>query len=352
MPPVLCPNFNIKNLTIPEIDRTSKNNKSEGQWISFPKYSHGSQGEENFIFQTPAIQFTQYGMPSKNSKFVKNDKDRMFIKMPFDPSQPGCTQVRTMLEAIDNDVGSSAQQKRILGAKFAPKYKYQAVVREPMEMPELLDDPDEDTKAAEPAKERYDYCKMKLSNEFVEDGVGDITTIVYVKDPVTGKSEKADVRTVSDLDEYFSWGCTARMIVMVNKLWASKSPSTDKFYRYGISMKILQMEVTPRERSGSIKESFSRFAFIDPEDTDATQEPEPEAAEDENEEVVEEEAEAAAGSDEEAEEAEEDEEAEDEESEEEEEVAAPPPKPTKKGQVAAKAQAPAKVASKGKPVRK
>lgn len=62
------------------------------------------------------------------------------------------------------------------------------------------------------------------------------------------------------------WGSKVRMLVMANKLWADRTAkaNADKSTRsYGIGFKILQIETTPRERTGSYKEELKKYSFID-----------------------------------------------------------------------------------------
>lgn len=259
---ILCDQFDSKSLTFTELDKN--NERSKAQSIAYPRYDYPTGGQGNLIFQTPEVEITQYGLPTIG-EYYKTDDMRSFVKIPFDPEQEGCQEMEKMLAEMDKHVSSKKTKEAIFG-KYAKLYTYQPIVREPDNDMELVGSEDEsDEKEKEKDKKdqkpKFKYCKMKLSVSYPDN---ELQTVVFLKDGK--KREKVTVKSVTDLEKYHNWGCKARYIVMANKLWAAKNKNESGQRKYGITFKIIQMVLTPSERGGSIKESFSEWAFIDSEE--------------------------------------------------------------------------------------
>lgn len=118
-------------------------------------------------------------------------------------------------------------------------------------------------------KKKVPYVKFKLDTDYNNKGA--IQTDVYLVkikvDPDTKKEkrcpEKVPVTTPTDLEEYMPWNSTARFIVQANKVWAAKTKSADGNRSWGITFKIIQMEVEPGTSKTSIKNEFKGYAFPD-----------------------------------------------------------------------------------------
>jgi len=95
-----------------------------------------------------------------------------------------------------------------------------------------------------------------------------VETKVFIKNPTAEPENRltpVPVRTVTDIHQHCPWGSRVRLIVAMSKVWAAKQKrdvKKDKFRDYGITLKIIQMEVTPRE-SQNIRQLFSHYAFLD-----------------------------------------------------------------------------------------
>jgi hypothetical protein len=273
VPPVKCANFDSSCLSFTDLDIDNERNKA--QMISYPRYTHQKHGESSYIFQTDWIQLTQYGLPKKGSEpgdFYMNDTDRTFLKIPLDPEQESCQHLQDMLLKVDDYIETNkadifktfAASKKTTGVKAAKLFTYQPIVRKPQDENEFGETIVDDKK-----KEKFLYCKMQFNTSYPEK---DITSMVFIRDE-NDKTQKsnvpATVSSATDLENVgLVWGSKVRMIVMVNKLWAAKAKDNNGSRRFGVTMKILQMEVIPREKSGSIKEQFTRYAFIDQDDED------------------------------------------------------------------------------------
>ncbi|CAH6421793.1 Hypothetical protein KVN_LOCUS480 [uncultured virus] len=259
--PILCNDFDIKRFKFTELD--TKNVRSKAQWISYPRYDYPGRGETNFMFQTPEFNITQYGLPRKDPEgFYKEDNQRNFIKVPLDPTQEGCKTLEKMLLKIDEYVEKN--KKTILGKSYH-LFTYQPIVREPSDpndLEQIGDDDDATDKPTEtktePSKEKYKYCKMKLNISFETQ---EILTTVYVKG-TDGNVNLVQVKSATDLDQYHNFLSKVRYIVTANKLWASKNKNESGIRKFGVALKILQMELVPSEKgSSSIREMFTKYAF-------------------------------------------------------------------------------------------
>lgn len=267
VPPVLCDTFDVKNYGYTEMDMDPKNedNKKRSQFMCYPRYETKKHGENNFVFQTGWIKITQYGLPGIHEKYYPTDESRNFVKVPMDPEQPNCVSLRNMLSKVDEF--TEQNKKKILG-KYAKLYTYQPIVRKPTDpnddFDQIEDSESDEGKEDKPTNEqkvKFEYCKMKLD---VNWQTKDIQTVVYVREGgKTSEHKHVPVSTASDLDQYLTWGSEVRMIVMMNKLWAAKAKDKSGTRSFGVGMKVMQMEVVPRATSGSVREAFSRYAFID-----------------------------------------------------------------------------------------
>lgn len=280
--PVHCGKFESSRYSYTDLEVENVRNKA--QMISYPRYSHPNGGDGGFVFQTDWINFTQYGLPKKGTKagdYYMEDKDRCFLKVPLDKSQEACVQLENMLMEIDKYnvknvetiFKNFAASKNVTPAKAAKLFTYQPAVRTPQDDDELAEvdgkPSNSNTGSGKPKTERFKYCKMQFNSSYPDKT---ITTQVYLRE---GEGENVKITEVSpktptELEDLgLGWGSSVRMIVMINKLWAAKSTNqTTKTRSYGISMKIMQLEIIPRVRQGSIKDQFTKYAFIDGEESD------------------------------------------------------------------------------------
>lgn len=275
--PVHCGKFDASRYSYTELEVENERNKA--QMISYPRYTNTNGSDGGFVFQTDWIKFTQYGLPKKGTKpgdYYMDDKDRCFLKVPLDRSQESCVQLENMLMEIDKYnvknieaiLKNFADQKKVSPAKAAKLFTYQPAVRSPQDdddLGEVTDGKNNSKDAGKPKTERFKYCKMQFNSSYPEKT---ILTQVYIRDGE--KITEVSPKSATELEDLgLGWGCQVRMIVMINKLWAAKSANQQtKTRSYGVSMKIMQLEIIPREKQGSIKEQFSRYAFIDEEESD------------------------------------------------------------------------------------
>ena len=79
-----------------------------------------------------------------------------------------------------------------------------------------------------------------------------------------GDRTKFNVTDLESVETLVTYRSKIRMVVMPNKLWALKTFDGKK---YGLSFKIMHMEVEPVQRS-TLKEYFENDAFIDSDEDD------------------------------------------------------------------------------------
>jgi hypothetical protein len=253
--PLLLQNFDANKFHLEELQTT--NERSESQMISYPRYD-----KSNFVFQTPEFKITQYGIPPLG-KYAKDDSSRTTLKLPLD-DQPGCIQLINMFQKLDAKMPQMRNEIFKKVPKIAPTMEYKSIIREPRTDNDLIEE--EPTTPAKTTKiEKCNFWKAKLDLDYNRGNI--IRCPVFVKDPdnSSAKPEKAKVENATQLSEYLNLFSTVRMIVMVNKMWAEKSPKEQGMKRkYGLAFKIMSMEVTPRPKTGgSLHDAFESYAFVD-----------------------------------------------------------------------------------------
>jgi hypothetical protein len=162
----------------------------------------------------------------------------------------------------------SNQKKIFTGSVANMKFSYKSIVREPKK-DILIPDPKSAKKGqsqqdkSAPIKPKYKFWKAKLDLTYPE---GKIQTILFVRDGTKpdDKPKRVNVDTVTELEQYIPWGSKVRMIIMMNKMWAEKNPKDEEIpQKFGLAFKVLSIETTPREKSGSYRDAIANYAFID-----------------------------------------------------------------------------------------
>lgn len=266
--------FAISKWSPIEIDFESEINKNKemNSFLGFSRYNFGKDSSpvyNQLVVKTDPIKLTSYGIPSIG-KYVKEDKNRKYIKVPYDESQPSCVALFKMFEEIDN-YAINNKEKFITGplAKFIKKYVYSPIIRTPLEVDEDDDEEEneeneETTKSKKPKKEKAKYAKLAIKTDFKS---GDVQTVLFTRED--GKPVKHDAKTITDMAKHVTWQSTIQMICSCNKISFSKNPATvgdNKGKRtYSIGFSILQCEVTEKSHMNqeNVKADFSTYAFDD-----------------------------------------------------------------------------------------
>jgi hypothetical protein len=185
-------------------------------------------------------------------EYYKEDKDRGFIKVPLDYSDPEIMKMVTEFKKVDKVYGSDDFKKKSFDKK-AGKYEYQPIIREPEEDDEGVTRPP--------------YMKLKLDTSWPE---GNVLTEVYtselVMDEESGKEirkrTKVDLTTVTEFAANVTYMCRFRPVFRPVKMWAHQQKMKDP--QYGIVFKAIKLEVEPNKNSNSVYQSYLKSdMFLD-----------------------------------------------------------------------------------------
>jgi hypothetical protein len=254
--------FNITKWSHTEIDFEDEKNKNGNQFTCYGRYNYGKESspvQNQLVFKTGALKLVTYGIPPLGN-YAKTDKDRCYVKIPYDTTQESCTTLFKMFQALDTWAVKN-KDKFFTGklSKFAKLYDYTPIVRKPQEAIAIDDDEDDEgtKKQSSSSSEKPMYAKIKISSDWQS---GDVNTTVFLRED--GVPVKQEVSTVTDMAALVTWQSTIQMICSCNKLWFGKSADKTGRRQYGIAFKILQCEVTDKP-SGSAKSDFTTYAFDD-----------------------------------------------------------------------------------------
>lgn len=253
--------FNITKWSSTEIDFDDEKTQKSNQFTCYGRYNYGKESspvQNQLVFKTGPIKLITYGIPQLG-QYAKTDKDRSYVKIPYDKAQPSCVELFKMFEALDSWAIKN-KEKLFTGklAKLMKHYDYTPIVRKAQEAVPLDDDDDNEEADSKPKSEKLMYAKIKISTEWPS---GDVNTSVFVRED--GMPVKQDVKTVTDMAQHVMWQSTIQMICSNNKIWFGKSGDKTGRRQFGLAFKILQCEVTEKASSGGVKNDFSTYAFDD-----------------------------------------------------------------------------------------
>ena len=258
--------FNIEKFYIKPIEDKMG---TKSQYMAFPKYklNKKSKDGESVIIVTEPIKLTKGGIPKIDGEYKKSDKDREFLWLGEDKTQPACVELFNSLRKIDEIyselIGDNANSKTIhlnKDGKKEPldKLEYVSLVRESGQA--------ENAKDSDKQYEPYDRIKVRFNTKYVpnaEEGEpSEITTHLFL-----GEKEEAEPYTsVTDFEKSLRWGCEARFVLCVNKFWAMKALKNKK-RECGFTIKCLQVYITKESTVGggtSQVEKFRKRLFATP----------------------------------------------------------------------------------------
>jgi hypothetical protein len=242
--------FNAKDLTFTKFE---ENERSKAQNLAFPRYKE----TQRLMLQGPWIDMNAYGVPQLG-EYYKTDKDRAFIKIPLDLNNPEIKEFYDKLQTIDEMMNSKEFKAQQFGDK-AKKYKYAyPICRIPIE------DEDNDDEKKKSKYPRPPYMKVKLDATWPETK---ILTQVYTSIMKDGKREreKQEVESVDDFANVVRYLSKIRPIIQPVKAWCEKKGKMGKdFLEYGLTFKLIKVEVEPHVGSGSnLFQYMNNDAFID-----------------------------------------------------------------------------------------
>lgn len=233
-----------------------ENQRSKGQKISYPRYTHPENGSEVPLFiQFPWIDMKSYGVP-KLGEYYTDDSQRSFVKLPLDQSVPEIKQLSEMLKQIDEKLGSDEFKEKMFGAK-ASKYEYQPIFRLPQE-----DDDDTKKDAKKDYGPKHPYMKLKIDTTYPDNQVKTIIFNSVLKDGKRVRSKVDGVKTIDEFASHVCWMSRVHPVVRPVKLWAQAPNKKDP--TYGLTFKIAKTEVEPPSKTNSnVKQFLESDAFLD-----------------------------------------------------------------------------------------
>lgn len=260
MAPVKYNNLDVSKISVSKLE---DNDRVQSQKLSYVRYVDGEKNDQ-FMLQTPEIVLTTYGIPKHHDKWYPSDDKRSFIKVPLDDSTESIKLLKQKLMEIDALYGSEEFRKKTFGDKFADKYEYVSIVREPQE----AEEDEESANKKKDEKKKLDipkpfYFKVKLDTEWQ---TNKILTKVFVKSSEGRQEVTEDQLTcIDDLHQLVNYRSTVRMIVMFNKFYAMKNAPGGSKKKYGFTIKVKQIETQPYIVSKKANNNTSD-AFIDDDD--------------------------------------------------------------------------------------
>jgi hypothetical protein len=250
-------NFQPDKLNFTELE---ENQRSKGQRIAYPRYD---AVDGPLLVQFPWFHIDCMGVPSV-CEFYPDDSKRDFIKIPLNQDIPEVKQLTDKLQALDKRLGSQEMREKLMGDK-ASKYEYQPIIRVQDEVPQS-----KDSKYKRPSYPFY--MKLKLDTTYPD---YNLKTPVFLSEPkeVDGKQTRERTKTeVNTSDEMAKqvWLSKIRPIVRPVKLWAQ--PANKKGASYGVTFKIVRLEVEPK-KGNNLQKYVESDTFLDSDDETTHNEP-------------------------------------------------------------------------------
>lgn len=267
VPPTLYKKFDPNNLDFSKLAEPKLGGGK--QYISFPRYDDPKYGEQNVIIQTPFIKLSTYGIYPHNPEYHKKEGDRDFIKVPLSDNDPNVARFKKVLKLVDKRVLKKKKEvfSDMIPDKIQQKmYKYSPIVKSP---PIVMGKKKKDD---EKEFEKPDFVKVKFDVNYK---TKEYETRVYIlnsrDDELDEDAEPEPVKNIEDMEKIIRLNCDVRMILLIGKLWASKSPIGSDF-KFGLGIKVLGVEVVPSAgaRSGIRRQYQTRHAFVKDNDGDGS----------------------------------------------------------------------------------
>lgn len=242
------PIYRYKDINFSNVEISELTNKTGRQPLSYihyndPKYPNM---QRKILVQSGWIKLTYYGIPSLDAErgFYTEDSHREFIKIPLDPGQEACNDLKNHLEEADEWAGSDTIRKKLLG-KRANNYEYQSCIRTPQPT-ELFDDSDNPkNKKTNENNPLIDYVKMKF-NMIPSDNKERINQTKLIRRNKDNSRTVITAKTITEIANEIRYQSEIRFIFMYSKIWVNntKLKGASKLL-YGIGFKLMAIEYIP-----------------------------------------------------------------------------------------------------------
>lgn len=258
---VHCKDVDMNRFKYIPFDKT----KDGPMFYAYPQYNYG---KPNFV--TSRFVLIKDAIPPPNKYWFKYERARSYARIYLDPYQPGCVELRNILQKLDDYNDNNKSHRFIdlldasgMGGKFSKLYSYDHAIKNK----QYNDDSDDDYEYSKKKQyDDYEYCKLHLLLDYNDK----ILTKLFVKETEDSTPVHYPVNCLADLEQHFKMGSIVRLIISVDRLWLTKQKIIDGKKRYGLKLKISQIEVIPPKKPETFKsELLSKYKFIDdPDDPD------------------------------------------------------------------------------------
>ncbi len=271
---IQCNEFDIKRLSI--VGQELK--KDAVQVTCFPRYLYNEKitpvnkekKSSTLLIVTDPIKMSKGGIPRHNPKYhgtSLNSSKRAYFFVPKDENDSGSKALFDVLEEIDAFMDTEVNKNSNKGGllyklkdKAPVSFKnltYSSMVNE-SKGPTDDEDDDDNKKKYEP----YYRVKVRLDTLYDKDATAEddkpITTQLFIKE----KDTPEPVETISDIEKYFSWNCTARFVLAVSKVWIMTG--NEKKCSITIKCKQIQIVELSEQRQNPSSQLLGKSLFAKP----------------------------------------------------------------------------------------
>lgn len=279
---------NFENVEVGEMDMSGSQPMAH---INY--YNSKLQSDTKLLCQAKKIKLTGHGIPPLHDEYCPDDSKREYMKIPLDPAQEACNELRAHLEAADEFYGSEEMKVKLFGKK-ANDYEYQKCVRTPTKKDDDEDDDDDEDNKKKKSKKGgkgnkgsdkkkypvYDYCKMKFNMSKAKSAEGkkskepsyNLTKLKRLD--ANGKSTLTPAKTITQIAELIPFLSEITIIFYHTRVWAMKTklPGASK-KMYGVALKIMFILYTPAASRGVKSDDLDLLPSDEEDDAEATPPP-------------------------------------------------------------------------------
>ena len=226
-PIILCDNVDVAKLTFSDFV-----NHGLFHYISYIEHN-----KKDFIFQTPKIQLTAYGI----SPSITQKNQPPFIKIPIDPTQHGCLKLKTMFDNIDQHI---IENKDTLFNKIGTPVLYEHTIKNPNTINADFDG-DENNKKNPTKMEYIKLSILRLRNIFVNmNGIKKID----INQTVSNGNISNLTNIIKTLQDHLTFGSTIRTIIGARLLVGKNKLDNNSLAKASLSLNLISLEITPRAK--------------------------------------------------------------------------------------------------------
>ncbi len=269
-------NYNVIKVTNLDPSKLGTHKMPSGNFSNmgfFVNYN-ASADKKRTIFQTGKIKIIKGGIPrlttdEDKKNHTPNDSKREFMRIPLDPEQPACVELKGALDKIQAWLEDKATKATLFG-KNAKKYKAMEIYNstDPNKLGDDSDDEDKDDEDKDEEEEEEDAkpfiptAKFRFDME-VKGENRKIKTAFSVNQD--GKKSKISFDSVTEAAENITYLSDTIIGFTISRIWAGDAPMAGmKHLPYGIILKMLKLQYTPGMVSGSVNND--EIVFSDEED--------------------------------------------------------------------------------------